>query len=177
MKVLFTYLFVIVSLNLTAQKYVAEKTLISFFSTAPLEDISAKNQKAVSIFNADTKQIAYSVPIKEFQFAKSLMKEHFNEKYLHSDKYPKSTFEGIIEGYEKGSLEEQQVIARGKLTIHGVTKDIEAPGTISTDGKKLLMKSKFTIKLKDYNIEIPQLLWQNIAEQVEVTLDFVYAVK
>jgi hypothetical protein len=38
----------------------------------------------------------------------------------------------------------------------------------------LSMKTKFIVKLADYDIEIPQLLWQNIAEQVEVTGDFVY---
>jgi len=38
----------------------------------------------------------------------------------------------------------------------------------------LLMKSKFIVKLEDYKIAIPQLLWQNIAEQVEVTVDFTF---
>ena len=32
----------------------------------------------------------------------------------------------------------------------------------------------FGVKVADYNIEIPQLLFQNIAEQVEVTVDFTY---
>jgi hypothetical protein len=30
------------------------------------------------------------------------------------------------------------------------------------------------VKLVDYKITIPQLLWQNIAEQVEVTGEFVF---
>ncbi|MEJ0030356.1 MAG: hypothetical protein WDO15_08305 [Bacteroidota bacterium] len=48
------------------------------------------------------------------------------------------------------------------------------PGTIEAQGSKLLMKSKFMVKVADYNISIPQLVFQNIAEEVEVTLDFTF---
>jgi polyisoprenoid-binding protein YceI len=156
-----------------AQKYVVEKSLVSFFSDAAIEDIKAENKKAVSIFNIETGEIVFSVPINEFKFEKSLMQEHFNEKYMESDKYPKSTFQGKIVGYNAAQTV-QQVKAVGKLTIHGVAKEIEIPGTIEAQGEKLVMRSKFIVKLVDYKIEIPKLLWQNIAEQVEVTLDFIY---
>ena len=36
------------------------------------------------------------------------------------------------------------------------------------------MKAKFMVKLVDYKIKIPQLLWKNIAEEVEVTVEFNY---
>ena len=64
--------------------------------------------------------------------------------------------------------------AQGKLTIHGVTKDVEIPGTIEKQGDKLVMKSVFIVKLADYKVDIPKLMWQNIAEQVEVTVNFTY---
>lgn len=157
-----------------AQKFVAEKSFVSFFSDAAIEDITASNKKSSSIFNAATGDVAFSIPIKEFQFAKSLMKEHFNEKYMDTETYPKSTFQGKITGFDPKGTGTQNVTASGKLTIHGVTKDIEVPGTIEKQGEKLQMKSKFVVKLEDYKIAIPQLLWQNIAEQVEVTVDFLY---
>ena len=36
------------------------------------------------------------------------------------------------------------------------------------------MLSKFKVKLEEYSITRPQLLWQNIAEEVEVSLDFTF---
>jgi polyisoprenoid-binding protein YceI len=66
------------------------------------------------------------------------------------------------------------VRAQGKLTIHGVTKGVDVPGTIEIQGQKILMKSKFMVVLEDYQVTRPQLLWQNIAEQVEVTVEFTY---
>src|SRR5262245_61607984 len=87
-------------LQVQAQKYVIEKSYASFYSHATLEDIKAENTKVAGLFNSATGDVAFSVPIKDFEFAKSLMKEHFNEKYMESDKYPKSTFQGKLSGYD-----------------------------------------------------------------------------
>jgi hypothetical protein len=157
-----------------AQKYVTEKAFVSFFSDAAIEDITAENKAASGIFNSATNDIAFAIPIKDFEFAKSLMKEHFNEKYMDTEKYPKSTFRGKISGFDTKADGMQNVKATGQLTIHGQTKDIEVPGTIEKQGDKLIMRSKFIVKLEDYKVKIPQLMWQNIAEQVEVTLDFTF---
>jgi hypothetical protein len=174
MKHVFIGILVLFSLQGKAQKYTTEKSAINFFSHAAIEDITADNVKAVGLYNATTNDLVFSIPIGEFKFAKALMQEHFNEKYMESDKYPKATFQGKVVGYDASKNGPQQVKANGKLTIHGVTNDVELPGTIEKQGDKFSMKSKFIIKLKDYKIEIPQLLWQNIAEQVDVTTDFVF---
>jgi len=158
----------------SAQKFISEKSFIGFYSHATIEDIKADNKKAVGLFNVATNDLVFSITISEFQFAKALMQEHFNEKYMESDKYPKSTFQGKVEGYDHTQSALQNVKAVGKLSIHGVTKDVEIPGTIEKQGDKLILKSLFVVKLVDYKIEIPQLLWQNIAEQVEVTVDFIF---
>jgi polyisoprenoid-binding protein YceI len=173
MKIRLAVLFACIAMGANAQKYTSEKSTITFFSSATLEDIKADNTKASSVFDASNGNIAFVVPINEFQFKKSLMQEHFNEKYMETEKYPKSTFQGKIAGYDANAAT-QNVKAQGKLTIHGVTKDVEIPGTIEKQGDKLVMKSVFIVKLADYKVDIPKLMWQNIAEQVEVTVNFTY---
>lgn len=170
---LFLGLFCVMALEGTAQKYVAEKSVITFFSDALIEDITATNSKTASIFNKETSDLVFSVPIREFQFEKKLMQEHFNEKYMESDKYPKATFSGKLINLDVTKASEQQVKAIGKLTLHGVTKDVELDGTAQL-GDKVVLKSKFKVKLEDYNVAIPQLMFQNIAEEVEVTINFTY---
>jgi polyisoprenoid-binding protein YceI len=169
------FLFILVSAGKAyTQKLSIEKSQIGFFSNAAIEDIKADNKKASGIFNTATSDIVFSIPINEFRFEKSLMQEHFNEKYMESDKFPKATFQGKVSGYDASATEVQQAKANGKLTIHGVTNEVEIPGTIERKEDKLLFKTKFIVKLADYKIAIPQLLWQNIAEQVEVTCEFVF---
>ncbi len=165
---------VAITFLVNAQKYTTVSSSISFFSDATIEDIKAENTKALSIFNVATGDVAFSIPIKDFEFEKSLMKEHFNEKYLETEKYPKATFQGKVTGYSLSLSEEQIVTATGKLTIHGVTKDVILSGSLTFSDQKIVAKSLFKITLEDYKIKIPQLLWQNIAEEVEVSLNFIY---
>ncbi|HPM30134.1 MAG TPA: YceI family protein [Chryseolinea sp.] len=174
MKFIYLLFFSFIVTVAISQKYTVEKGSASFFSHATVEDIAAKNEKIAGLFNSSTGDVAFSIPNKEFQFAKSLMKEHFNEKYMQTEKFPKSTFQGKVTGFDLNSNEVQQAKAKGKLTIHGQTKDVEVLGTIEKQGDRLIFKAKFIAKLEDYKISIPQLLWQNIAEQVEVTVDLVF---
>src|SRR5262245_56219005 len=109
------FILLFVATSSFAQKYVTEKSKVLFFSAAVLEDITATNAKATGILNAATSEFAFSIPIKEFEFAKSLMKEHFNEKYLETEKYPRGTFTGKLSGFDANSVELQKVTANGKL--------------------------------------------------------------
>jgi hypothetical protein len=172
-KVLFL-IFSILSFSVFGQKYSVEKSTVTFFSEATVEDITAETKGARGILDTETGEIAFSILIREFKFAKSLMQEHFNEKYLESEKFPKSTFQGKIEGYSMTVSGPQPATASGKLTLHGVTKEINVPGTVEVGQDQVVMRSKFVVKLEDYAVKIPKLLWQNIAEQVEVSVDFTF---
>lgn len=156
------------------QKYISEKTFVSFYSHAAIEDIKADNKKATGIFDAAAGDIAFSVPIKDFMFAKTLMQEHFNEKYMETEKFPKSTFQGKIVGFDAAKKGPQTVKAQGKIILHGVTRTLDVPGTMEVQGNRILMKSVFVAKLIDYNITRPEIMFQKIAEQVDVTIDFTF---
>lgn len=171
---LFLFLSMLCAFTARAQKYSAEKGMITFFSDAAIEDIKAENSQVGSMFNSATGELVYIIKILDFKFQKSLMREHFNEKYMETEKFPKSTFQGKITGFTPHAVGEQKVKAIGKLAIHGVTKVVEIPGTLEFSGGKAVMKSKFIVKLVDYNIKIPKLVWQNIAEEIEVKIDFTY---
>ena len=156
-----------------AQKYKAEGGYVKFFSEATLEDIAAENNNGTSVFDQGNGNIVFSIPIQSFEFDKSLMKEHFNEKYMESEKYPKATFKGTISDFQN-SEGVQKVQAQGSMTIHGVTRQVSYEGQIEKKGDQLRMTSTFKVRLEDYKVKIPRLLWQNIAEEVEVTVDFQY---
>lgn len=164
----------VVALSVQAQQYVLSEGVITFFSEATLENIKAENKHSTSVFDATAGEIAFAIPNNQFQFEKKLMQQHFNEKYMESEKYPRSTFSGRLEGFDASKPGEQQVKAIGKMFIHGVTQSVEIPGVIEVSPQGITMKSVFIIKLADYKIKIPQILWQNIAEQVQVTVDLEY---
>ncbi len=170
-------LLLVIPMVCSAQKYKSVKSYVRFFSSAPLEDIEAVNKEGTSLFNLETSQIAFSIPIKGFQFEKSLMQEHFNENYLESDKYPTATFQGKISGFDKNATERQKARATGKMKIHGVEKNVTIDGEILLEKDKAILSSVFKIEIADYDIEIPKVVFYNIAEVVEVTVEFTYSAR
>lgn len=156
------------------QKFVSEKSSVTFFSDAAVEDIKALNTKSNGNFNIDNGEIEFVIPVKEFKFSKSLMQKHFNEKYLETEKFPQSDFKGEIRNYKTEISGKQDVRAVGKLTIHGVTKAVDIPGIMEVINGKIILRTKFIVRLQDYSVTIPQLLYRNITEQVEVTFDVTF---
>lgn len=156
-----------------AQKYYTKNGNISFFSKTSLENIKADNNQVLSVLNAQTGEVQFSVLIKSFHFEKALMEEHFNENYLESEKFPKATFKGSITDMGRvnfGTDGMYTVPVSGDMTMHGVTKKIITTATITIKAGKVSATSKFFVKLADYNISIPSIVKDNIAESVEVTV-------
>jgi polyisoprenoid-binding protein YceI len=144
---------------------------VTFFSSAPLEDIKATSKEAKGAVDFTKNEFLFRIPIKSFQFASALMQEHFNENYLESEKYPNGTFKGKLEGsYDLKKDGEYAVTAVGDLDIHGVSRSQRIPAKIIVKNGVASLYSKFMVKLADHKIEVPKLMFQKIAEQVEVTI-------
>lgn len=169
-------LLIALGFNLQAQKYMTQNGNIQFFSETPVENIDAINNQVSSVIDMESGNLAFSLLMKAFTFEKALMQEHFNEKYVESEKFPKSTFKGSIKDFDKSKFTEgkHEVTVVGKLTIHGVTQEIEAPGTIEVKGDKLIVNSTFTVEVADYDIKIPSTVRDNIAKTIEIKVDAEY---
>jgi polyisoprenoid-binding protein YceI len=157
-----------------AQKYKSDSCYVHFFSDAPMEDIEATNLDGQSAFDLETGEIVFSIPIKSFEFEKSLMQEHFNENYLESDKYPKATFIGKLTGFSKSIATRQQATAAGIMKIHGVEQQISVEGELMIRDGFAEIHCQFPIELSDYKVKIPKVVFYNIAEVVDVTIKFTY---
>src|ERR1700744_1249386 len=138
-----------------AQKFYTKNGLISFYSTAPVEDITADNNEVLSVINTSTGDLQFSLLNTGFHFKKALMEEHFNENYMESDKYPKAIFKGKITNLSAVNFTKDgsyKVTVSGPLTMHGITNNVTADGTISIKNGVISANSKFKIKLADYKI-------------------------
>jgi hypothetical protein len=153
-------------------KYMSKAGYISFFSASIMEDIEAKNNKVAAVFDLGSGQLAFSVPVREFQFKRTLMQEHFNENYMESDKYPKATFTGQLTNaaqvLKQLPTATQNVEVEGQLTLHGVTRKVAVSGTLQLRDGQLVIFAYFNIAPADYAIDIPLLVREHIAKSVSV---------
>jgi hypothetical protein len=174
MRTLLLILFLLPFTAVAQGKYFTKNGVIRFESKAPMEDIESLNSAVTCVLDASTGALQFSVLIRGFEFRKALMQEHFNENYMESDKYPRAEFKGNITNNEKVNYNVDgtyNVSASGKLTIHNVTKDVQANGTINVSGGMIMLNSSFIISVADYDIKIPSLVRDKIAKNVTVKVD------
>ena len=145
--------------------------IVNFEASVPLfEEVKATNNKASCILNTKTAAIASVVLIQDFRFKIPMMEKHFNDNYMESADYPKATFKGIIEGFNWNIIgtAPKEFKLNGTLKLHGKSKKI---GTIAilrkVDGRLEIM-ADFDIRLRDFNIEIPEMLCMKVSETVNV---------
>jgi len=174
-KIIFSFLLVVGYCNLHAQdRFYTKSGQISFFSKAPLESIEAGNKNVTCVLDTKTGQLQFVVLMKGFEFKKALMQEHFNESYVESSKFPKSEFKGQVLNnsdinYKQDGTYKANV--KGKLSIHGETKEIESTATITIKDGKISAASGFNILLSDYKIEIPALVKDKVSNSVSITVN------
>jgi polyisoprenoid-binding protein YceI len=161
------------SIQLLAQKKLAtEKGEMSFVSNAELELIKASSGKLKGLIDLTTNQFAFSVQVNSFQgFNSELQREHFNEKYLESEKFPRMTFTGkIIEQIDISLDGIYEVRAKGDLEIHGQAQTRIIKSRIIVDDGLVRIEASFKVPLADHNISIPRIVNQKIATEIEVVV-------
>ena len=153
---------------------------VSFFSKTPMENIDAVNNEVASALNSQTGDIGFNILVKSFHFERALMEEHFNENYMESDKIPKASFKGKIGNLAAVDFSKDgsyAVVAEGEMTVHGVIQKISIPGNITIKAGLPRVTAKFKLAPKDYNIKIPGLVADKIADSMNVAVDCKYEKK
>jgi polyisoprenoid-binding protein YceI len=167
--------FILMAASLMAQdKFFTKSGNIQFSSKGVIETIEATHRSVTCVLDSKTGDIQFAVLMKGFEFRKAMMQEHFNENYVESDKYPKSEFRGQITNNSEVNYAKDgsyTVHIKGKLTLHGQTKDVEADGKITVKDGKLIAASKFKILMSEYDIDIPGSVAENMSDTINITVN------
>jgi hypothetical protein len=155
--------------------FVSKTGTIHFKSDAPLELIEASSAKLKGIINPAEQTFAFSVANNSFEgFNSALQQEHFHENYMESNRYPNSSFTGkIIETIDFTADGTYNVRAKGKLLVHGVEQERIIKASLQIKKGVISVYSKFSVPLADHNITIPKIVYQKIAEEIQVELNAV----
>lgn len=167
----------------------------AFESNAPLEDIVGVSNKLTSNISINLNDISNTpkgnvkVELAAMKTGIDLRDQHLRSaNWLNTEKYPYAEFELTeILGADSKSLSDIKPVkatAKGKLSIHGVTKEITAPVELTyyketeqtkarIAGNLLKVTTGFTIKLSDYKISIPSMVKGKVDENIKVSVNFI----
>jgi polyisoprenoid-binding protein YceI len=98
-------------------------------------------------------------------------------KSMESDRHPTMRFE--LTGVTPGTVAADRATAQlqGKLTLHGVTRDVVLPARLLLEGARLRVRSEFPLDLGDYEIGgLSKMLGVlRMEEGIEVRVDLLFA--
>jgi polyisoprenoid-binding protein YceI len=158
-----------------SQKYFTKNGKINFDATATSspEKIEGVNRSVTCVVDTKTGNLQFAVLMRGFEFERALMEEHFNENYVESDKFPKAEFKGAIAANERVNYAMDgtyTVKVAGKLTIHGVTKDVEAEGQLIIQAGKINAVADFIVPLSDFKVSIPGLVADKVSKTARISV-------
>lgn len=158
--------------HMMAQVYVTQEGEVSFVSDAPLELIQASSTQLYGAIDANQQNFAFSLRINSLQgFNSVLQQEHFNEKFLESEQFPKATFQGkLIEEIDFSQPGVYTVRAKGRFEVHGVSQERIIRASLTIRPQSIEIYAQFPVLVIDHQITIPQVVFQNIAEEITVTV-------
>ena len=153
--------------------YTCSKGTVAFTSNAPLEIIKAASEEMTGAIDATNRTFLFSVDVNSFHgFNSGLQREHFNENYMETNRYPKVTFQGkLIEDINFEAEGNYEVRAKGILDVHGVKQERILKGTITIHHDVVTIHSQFSVLLEDHNIKVPRVVYEKISPDIDITIN------
>lgn len=150
-----------------------KKGTIRFYSDAPQELINAESDNLKGVIDIKKKTFAFKIDMASFiGFNSPLQKEHFNENYIESAKYPDAVFQGkIIENIDLTKDGKYNVRAKGKMNIHGMAVERIIDAELQVKNEKITIHSVFVVPLLDHDIKIPRVVYDKLAMNINVSVD------
>jgi len=171
------------------------RNTVTFTSKAPIENI-------VGTTNAVTGSVTYdpsdmrqpvkaqiSVDLREVNTGIDMRDKHMRSAdYLNTDGYPIATFtlNDLIaaNATSMSSSDPVEVKLKGIFALHGIEREIEVSGKATFmkevsglidfgyPGDMLNFDGDFTIKMQDYGIKRPEMLFLKLSETIDIQLNF-----
>jgi YceI-like domain len=166
----------LLSVSHAQDKMITKTGKITFEASVPaFEEVKAKNDGVTCVLNSKTGEIASLALLKGFRFKLALMEEHFNENYINSDTYPKSTFKGKIENFDSTTLTAtaKEYTIKGKLELHGKTNDITSIAKIRKTDSGIEISTNLIVNADEYGIAIPSVVKSKVSNKVKVKAEFI----
>lgn len=171
LSILCTLLLSVLPLYGNAQTYQTDSGHAEFTGHTPLFSFEGASDNLRGIVNLADSTVNFQLSVKTLDTGND-KRDRDMMNVLETDKYPNATFEGeITSSVNPEKSGEQEVTVKGTFTVHGTSQTLEIPGTMQFEGKKLNVAASWELKLTNYNMEPPRVLFYSMNDQIEIRIE------
>ena len=179
-----TFIFYSVSLFNSAHSQTTYQTAgpvkIKVQGTSNIHDWEMNTDKgnSTAVFVTDAKgvinglnSLTFTMPVESLKSEHSGMDKNAY-KAMHSNKYASLTFT-VLSATIKPAGNNYQVFSKGRLTISGVSRDVDVTGvcTVNAD-KSIALNGSYKLKMTSYNVTPPSIMLGAIKTGDDITVNF-----
>lgn len=175
-------LFIWLPIIISAAEYHVDQSadnMVKFISDAPIESFEGVTDKIDGYLYyegddlSNASALYFEVDLNSIDTGIGLRNRHMREKYLETGKKNNrfTHFKGEIIKSDSVDANQYNVVTEGNLFIHGVSNKVKVEGNVTKESDRLHIKCAFPVKLSDYDIEIPSIMFYKIDETMQLELD------
>ena len=156
-----------------AQVFETRTGYAEFESKASIESFKGISRNLAGQLSLADSTLDFFLDLNTIVTGITLRDRQMRENFLETKKLPFAEFTGkMYTKIDTGSEAPQKVFIRGNFTIHGVTKELDVIATLTPKGRNsMLATASWPLKLTDYNIEVPSLLFYRLNETLILTVN------
>ncbi|WP_439881042.1 YceI family protein [Pontibacter sp. MBLB2868] len=159
----------------TDVRNIRTKSSITYVLEHPFHTVEGVSEAVESsiILNPSTKEIVsgrVTVPVKSFDSG-NRTRDKSMRKVTEAAKYPDIQFES-----SRITSSGNQLKIEGKLTFHGITKEIELTAEQKQVENNRLVDGQFIIKLEDYAIKRPSIFGLEVKDELTIIFHLMYPI-
>lgn len=151
----------------------------TFRSEAQLETINGVANEASGSIRVDPANLAATrgrvvVRVASLRTGIELRDEHLvSPEWLDVASHPEMVFEitGVTGATALTANQDVNVQLRGRLTLHGQTRDVTAEARVRWDGTGLRGRARFSIRLSDFGVRINEAVRLKVSNEIAITVD------
>lgn len=149
-----------------AQTFTARDGYVEFISTAPLNEFKGTSDHLAGLINLEKNLVDFYIDLNTLDTGIEKRNRDMRNTYLQTDQYPFAEFTGeLTSPFDPDQSEPQNVTVSGTFKMHGVERQIEVDGTLEPTDKGLKLEASWVVRLKDYEIDRPGILFYELAEE------------
>lgn len=129
------------------------------------------DERGLSAVSPSTAELYFEVDLASIDTGIGLRNRHMRDNYLEVEKHPYASFAGRVTGVQMGAGS-ARVTAAGTFTVHGVSRPREITCRVDSLGRSYRAECAFVVQLSDHAIEIPSMMFLELANEIEVRVTF-----
>lgn len=175
---LFTLLLLsIATSTANSQSYFTDSGTAIFHSKVPLHTFSGTSENLTGLINLEDKTVDFYLDLATLDTGNG-KRDKDMRLTLDVENHPFGEFFGkLVSEFDPTNTSPQTAIVEGVFKIHGNQKDVRIEGELIPNGNQITLKADWILRLEDYEIVPPSLLFVKVDQEQEIELNAVLTLR